>query len=208
LVKLSIDKHVRATGRDYRNKSSELRHGLDLEAELTLQLCIGVRGSLDSPSKPLKHDLSFFVLGKQKYTTLEGKVVHYVEEAGIQVPEGNIATIEFYQDSTDHTPIGQVGRIDESWGTVYAGYSEVHQAFDSLREAITEIEKQEVDIRAVCPEAKTDRKGPVTISIAGAGRYFNAFNHYPQTRLPENYHSSWKDLGVSFDIQFIPGSPE
>ena len=198
-----------------QNRIRQLGEGLDLEA--AIMLCLIVKRD-KNPNKaekdPSTQELSLELLGTAKYTTEAGKTITFVEDSGIHIPAKQyVASIAFmspkeaFSADPRYTTGQLLRREDQVWGTTYAPYQQVVDAWQALNAAIAEIEKNEIDIKALCPEAQTDIKGPVSVSVANVGGYFNRFTHLPDTHLPENYHSGRRIItGANPDIIFMPGN--
>ena len=162
--------------------------------------------------KNFNHDLYLFSRGTATYITERGDEINFVEQSGLSVPEYHpIGSISFLDEDTVNSDFegyssAFVRRADERWGTIYALQNEVSEVFDALKQAIEEFEAHEVDIKALCPHAQTDIAGPVSVSVADMGTYFNKFDHFPGTGIHNNYHSARKRSGEEEDIIFLPSS--
>lgn len=197
-----------------RDLMEQFKGSLSLEAEIMLCLTVKLdKNPNEAEQSPSTQELSLELVGTASYMTGAGKVIRFVEESGIHIPaKQHLASITFmspkeaFSSKSQYTPRQLIRRQDQKWGEVYAPHQEVIDALQALHCTIAVMENNEIDIKKLCPEANTDIKGPVNVSVADVGSYFNRFMHRPETSLPMNYHSTRKTRKGSIpEITFISG---
>ena len=159
----------------------------------------------------LRHDLYVNIRELAKYILEDGRKIDFLEKCGVTVPETQqVAQINFY--NSEHALISSgcdtqnVLQYSVEGELLYTHYSQVIAAFGKVMSSVKDIEKQEIDIKKVCPEAKTARKGQVIVSVADLGKYFNGFRHDSETGLHNNYISVRREGSRLEDITFLPGN--
>ena len=158
----------------------------------------------------LIHEIYLTLKNIAKYTLEGGREVDFIAAARITVPnEQKIAEIPFFncERALQQDSLVQSNLLirEEGDSRIYCPYSAVISAFKSTYTTINQLEQQEINIRKSFPEANTDIRGPVLVTIEGIGAYFNKFLHLEANGLHDNYISVRQERSRLEDITFLPG---
>jgi hypothetical protein len=151
------------------------------------------------------HELGLVLRSKKHYTLLGGQQVDFIALNGVIIPDrlSAIARLHF----TPHVePVDQcalVRRDDEDWGEIYAHLTEVQAAFDGILAVARQYEGRCMEITAVCPEAKTEMRPLLTVSLRGFYTYFRRFRHLSEAGRLDHYCTDEKHLA---SLSFVPGA--
>jgi hypothetical protein len=156
----------------------------------------------------LRGTAKYYVLVKRKDGREDTDAVDFVEGSGVVYPRTGdlIASIDLYLPSQISDFGDYVQRHDASKGPVFARFSELGAVWCGLNAEVSALESQVVSVRRVCPFAKSDREGPVEVSIQDFFAYFKGFNNDETHGLPNHYHSYDSRLGRYSDLNFVRGN--
>lgn len=178
--------------RSFRDRIDQLRDHVELDAEVNL--------ALDVVREPLRHSLALRLRSTATYRLLDGEELKFVEGSGVVVP----ARVELGEIAfrAPEQAGGGIARLDEAWGTVVACASAFLSVFGRAEAAIRALEAHHIDIRRLCPRARTDRSGPLQVSVESYWDYFLRFAHEGAVKARRHYNSA-SDAGAERPLWLI-----
>lgn len=181
---------------EWEELSKTAGENFDRDGEIMMRLDV-------ERTEGLQQIISMSLVDTQKYTKIDGTQYDIPRLCGIDVPEDSeeLARIQF---SKERDP-SLVMREDEEWGEVYAPMKEIEQAWAAVENYVAEIERNQLDVKEHIPQISYTRTGPIHLSVHDHGKYWNRFEHDPEKKLRDHYHTTQKKEGKRPKLEFMTG---